>query len=666
MQEDAQRIAELRRLIDEHNYRYYTLDAPTASDAEYDRLFAELLDLEARHPELASEDSPSRRVGGPPVAAFTQVVHRVAMLSLENAFTESDILAFEERVRRFLNQSADLTYVIEPKLDGLAVELVYRDGLLIQGSTRGDGQTGEDITEQLRTVKSIPLRLFHPVNGLFEVRGEVYMENAGLIRLNEQQLRAGRQPFANPRNAAAGSLRQLDPAITASRPLKFFAYGVAAPAETGVSGQYELLSWLAELGLPVNQHTRLCPTIAEVVAGFADFAELRHTLPYEIDGMVVKVDSFQLQERLGNKIRAPRWAVACKFPAKQETTRLLAIDFQVGRTGAITPVAILEPVSVGGVMVSRATLHNQDELQRKDLRIGDTVLVQRAGDVIPEIVVAITENRTGMETPVEMPTLCPACGQPLTRPENEAVTRCQNLHCTAQRLQGLIHFTSKAGLDIDGLGRKNVEQLVENGLVNDIVDIFTLNQTALEQLDGWGPKSAENVLAAIRARTRPPLGRFLAALGIRYIGEINAATLETHFSSLEELAAAEREQLLEIEGIGDQAATSVVEFFRSERGQHLLQRLTEIGVEPVRQASATDNLPLAGMVILFTGGLATLSRDEAKKLVRENGGQVATSVTQKTTHVVAGDKAGSKIRKAQELGKQILSEEQFLSLIGSR
>ena len=665
MQEDAQRIVELRRLINEHNYRYYTLDAPTASDAEYDRLFAELLDLEARHPEMASEDSPSRRVGGPPVTSFSQVEHRVAMLSLENAFTEADILAFEERIRRFLNQKGDLAYVIEPKLDGLAVELVYRDGQLIQGSTRGDGQTGEDITEQLRTVKSIPLRLLRPVEGLFEVRGEVYMENAGLIRLNEQQLKAGRPPFANPRNAAAGSLRQLDPAVTARRPLKFFAYGVAAPAETGLSGQHELLSWLATLGLPVNQLTRFCPTIAEVVAGFAEFAELRHTLPYEIDGMVVKVDMFQLQERLGSKIRAPRWAVACKFPAKQETTRLLDVEFQVGRTGAITPVAILDPVSVGGVMVSRATLHNQDELQRKDLRIGDTVLVQRAGDVIPEIVMAITENRTGKETPVTMPTLCPACGQPLTRPEDEAVTRCQNLHCTAQRLQGLIHFASKAGLDIDGLGRKNVEQLVETGLVGDIPDIFTLDQAALEQLDGWGSKSAENVLAAIRNKTRPPLGRFLAALGIRYIGEINATTLEAHFSSLAELAAAEREQLLEIEGIGEQAAASVVEFFRSERGQRLLQRLAEIGVEPVRPESAAGDLPLAGMVVLFTGGLATLSRDEAKKLVRENGGQVATSVTQKTTHVVAGDKAGSKIRKAEELGKQILSEEQFLSLIAS-
>ncbi len=663
MQDDAQRIAELKRLINEHNYRYYNLDTPTVSDSEYDRLFAELLALEARHPGLASEDSPTRRIGSPPVAAFSHVEHRIAMLSLENAFSEADILAFEERILRYLNQPEGPAYVIEPKLDGLAVELVYRQGILVQGSTRGDGLTGEDITDQIRTVKSIPLRLRRPVDGLLEVRGEVYMEHAGLARLNEQQLRAGRPPFANPRNAAAGSLRQLDPAITATRPLKFFAYGVAAPTETGFAGQHELLSWLATLGLPVNGLTRLCPSIAEVVAGFGEFAGLRQTLPYEIDGMVAKVDSFRLQDRLGNKARAPRWAIACKFPARQETTRLLAVEFQVGRTGAITPVAILEPVSVGGVTVSRATLHNQDELQRKDLRIGDTVLVQRAGDVIPEVVMAITENRNGSETPIAMPSLCPACDQPLTRPDGEAITRCQNLHCTAQRLQGLIHFTSKAGLDIDGLGRKNVEQLVEIGMVSDIPDIFTLDQAALAQLDGWGARSAEHVVAAIREKSRPPLGRLLAALGIRYIGEITAAALETHFSSLSELAAASREQLLEIEGVGEQAATSLFDFFRSERGLHLLQRLAEIGVQPERPASAAGDLPLAGMVILFTGSLATLSRDEAKKLVRENGGQVATSVTHKTTHVVAGDKAGSKIRKAEERGKQILSEQQFLSLI---
>jgi len=663
--QDAQRIRELRRQLNEHSHRYYTLDAPIISDAEYDRLFQELLDLEARHPELVTEDSPSRRIGGAPLGSFVQVQHRLPMLSLENAFTDADILAFEERLLRFLNLTDRPTYVIEPKLDGLAVELVYHDGLLIQGSTRGDGQTGEEITDQIRTVKSIPLRLHHPTPGLLEVRGEVYMENDGLASLNEQQLQNGRPPFANPRNAAAGSLRQLDPTVTARRPLKFFAYGVATPKDSGCSGQYELLDYLATLGLPVNRLTRRCPTIAEVIAGFAEFAALRHSLPYEIDGMVIKVDSFQLQERLGSKVRAPRWAIACKFPPKQETTRLVAVEFQVGRTGAITPVAILEPVTVGGVTVSRATLHNQDELARKDLRIGDTVLVQRAGDVIPEIVMAITEKRDGSEAPVVMPTLCPACGQSLTRPEGEAVTRCQNLHCTAQRLQGLIHFASKAGLDIEGLGRKNIEQLLDQGLINDIPDIYTLEQGSLANLDGWGARSAENLIAAIRAKTRPPLGRFLAALGIRYIGEISAGVLEAHFPSLAQLRQATREQLLEIEGIGEQAAASIIDFFGSRRGRELLQRLEAIGVEPVPTAVDTSSQPLAGHVILFTGSLQSMSRDEAKKLVREHGGQIATSVTQKTTHIVAGDKPGSKIRKAEELGKQILSEEQFLSLIGS-
>ncbi|KGO33252.1 MAG: NAD-dependent DNA ligase LigA [Desulfoprunum sp.] len=664
--QDAQRILELRRLLNEHSHRYYTLDAPIISDAEYDRLFRELLELESRHPDLVTEDSPSRRIGGVPSDSFTQVRHRIPMLSLENAFTAADILAFEERLLRFLNLSEAPAYVIEPKLDGLAVELVYQDGLLTRGSTRGDGQTGEDITDQIRTVKSIPLRLHRPINGMLEVRGEVYMENDGLAQLNEQQLQAGRPPFANPRNAAAGSLRQLDPAITARRPLKFFTYGVATPQNTGCSGQYDLLDYLADLGLPVNRLTRRCPTIAEVIAGFAEFAALRHSLPYEIDGMVIKVDSFQLQERLGSKVRAPRWAIACKFAPKQETTRLVDVEFQVGRTGAITPVAILEPVNVGGVTVSRATLHNQDELTRKDLRIGDTVLIQRAGDVIPEIVMAITEQRDGSEAPVVMPTLCPACGQPLTRPAGEAVTRCQNLHCTAQRLQALIHFASKAGLDIEGLGKKNVEQLLDRGLINDIPDIYTLDQGSLENLDGWGARSAENLIAAIRAKTRPPLGRFLAALGIRYIGEISAAVLEAHFPSLARLREASREQLLEIEGIGEQAAASIIDFFDSRRGRELLQRLEAIGVEPVPAVVDTSSQPLAGHVILFTGSLQSMSRDEAKKLVKEHGGQIATAVTQKTTHIVAGDKPGSKIKKAEELGKQILSEQQFLSLIGSR
>ncbi len=659
------RIIELRRQLNEHSYRYHTLDAPLISDGEYDLLFQELLSLEALHPELVSDDSPSRRIGGPPLTGFSRVSHRSPMLSLENAFSVEDILAFAERIRRFLSQTGPITYVIEPKLDGLAVELVYQDGLLIEGSTRGDGLIGEEITAQIRTISAIPLRLRRAIAGRLEVRGEVFMENEGLARLNAQQIEIGRPRFANPRNAAAGSLRQLDPAVTAKRPLKFFAYGVSSPETTSCTGQYQLLSLLADLGLPVNRLTRACPTLDEVIAGFKELAAMRHSLDYEIDGMVIKVDSFVLQERLGSKARAPRWAVACKFAARQATTRLLSVDFQVGRTGAITPVALLEPISVGGVMVSRATLHNQDELARKDLRLGDYVLVQRAGDVIPEIVMAVAERRDGSETPITMPTACPVCSHLLKRPEGEAITRCHNPYCPAQRLRGLIHFTSKGGLDIEGLGKNYMEQLFELGLVRDIPDIYSLNRERLEILDGWGVKSAENVMAAIEAKKTPPLGRFLAALGIRFVGEITAGLLEAHFQTISQLSHAPRSQLLEIEGIGEQAATSILEFFADEQTRQMLLRLEQLGVAPTAAGKDEKNLPLSGLVVLFTGGLTALSRDEAKKRVKELGGQIATSVTQKTTHIVAGEKAGSKLQKAAELGKKVISEAEFLRLIGS-
>lgn len=658
-----ERIAELRRQLREHAHRYYVLDAPVISDGEYDALFQELLTLEKAHPHLVTADSPSQRVGGAPLDKFSQIEHRLAMLSLENAFNDDDLREFEERLLRFLSQERYLSYVAEPKLDGLAVELVYEGGALILGSTRGDGKIGEEITAQLRTVKAIPLRLRNAPPHRLEVRGEVFMGLEGLRKLNDQQFRLGRQPFANPRNAAAGSLRQLDPAITASRPLDFFAYGVSQPTETGQKTHYEMLEYLGTLGLPVNGLTRKCSTMDEVITAFHDLAAQRHALPYEIDGMVVKVDSLLLQERLGNKARAPRWAVACKFPATQATTILRTVEFQVGRTGAVTPVAILEPVNVGGVTVSRATLHNQDELQRKDLRYGDTVLIQRAGDVIPEIVKAVVENRTGSEQPITMPADCPVCRHPLARPEGEAVTRCHNPHCEAQRLRALMHFTSKAGLDIEGLGKKYVEQLFELKIIRDIPDIFTLPKERLASLEGWGEKSADNVISAVRERLNPPLGRLLAALGIRFIGEVTAALLENHFSDLEALISASREELLEVEGIGEQAASSIVDYFSDARVREMLDRLQAAGVRPVA-AQSDSGKPLAGEVILFTGSLRTISRNEAKKLVKEHGGQIATSVTQKTTMVVAGEKAGSKLAKALEMGKTIVSEAEFLQRIG--
>jgi len=657
------RIRELQELLREHAHRYYVQDNPIISDGEYDLLFRELLELEEQFPHLISADSPSRRVGGVPLEKFAQVEHRSPMLSLENAFEEADLSAFEERLLRFLNSTTPPVYVAEPKLDGLAVEIIYQDGLLVQGSTRGDGVIGEEITSQLRTIQSIPLRLRGSLQGLLEVRGEVFMSKDGFLQLNEEQIRAGKAVFANPRNAAAGSLRQLDPNITASRPLKFFTYGVSDPTATGCSTQHELLNHLQDLGLPVNSLTRRCPTISEVYRCYSNFVEIRHDLDYEIDGMVVKVDSFELQDRLGSKARAPRWAIAWKFPATQATTKLVSVEFQVGRTGAVTPVAILSPVNVGGVMVSRATLHNQDEFVRKDLRIGDTVLIQRAGDVIPEIVKPIVEQRDNRQTAITMPDRCPACNHQLDRPAGEAVTRCFNPLCPAQRIRALIHFTSKAGLDIEGLGKKIMEQLFRLGIIKSIPDIFKLEPEKLAHREGWGTKSAQNVLAAIEAKKHPPLNRFLAALGIRFVGEVTASLLEERFSTIEKLASASVEDFMEIDGIGNQAATSIVEYFADSETKMMLESLQELGVAPAVAAKKPKGLPLSGLTFLFTGTLKTLSREEAKMLVKAGGGQITTTVSSKLTHLVAGEKAGSKLKKALDLKKTVISEEDFLNML---
>ena len=657
------RISKLQQDLREHAHRYYVLDAPTITDGEYDRLFRELQDLENQFPELVDADSPTQRVGGAPLTAFAQVEHRLPMLSLENAFAESDLFAFEDRLRRYLQAQVAIAYVSEPKLDGLAVELIYERGVLVQASTRGDGTIGEDITAQIRTISAIPLRLTGKADDL-AVRGEVFMRHAGFRRLNTQQLAENKPPFANPRNAAAGSLRQLDPAITASRPLDFFAYGVASPQDTGCQTQADLLAFLSDLGIPTNPLTRRCADINEVIAAFAEMAASRHNLPYEIDGMVVKVDSLDLQERLGSKARAPRWAVAWKFPASQASTTLRDVEFQVGRTGAITPVAILEPVNVGGVLVSRATLHNQDEFLRKDLRLGDTVIVQRAGDVIPEIVKPVIELRSGEERPILMPTSCPSCSHPLERSVDEVVTRCNNSHCPAQRRRSLIHFAAKPGLDIEGLGARAVEQLFDLGLIQDIPDIFNLQVDQLAGLEGWGEKSAENLIEAIAQRKNPPLGRFLAALGIRFVGEVTAAILEERYPSLPALAAATKDELLELSGIGSQAASAIVDYFSDPTVQEMLQRLAAAKVTPQPPQQRTDRLALSGLTLVFTGSLQLLSRDEAKKLVKEHGGQLATAVTRKTTHVVAGAKAGSKLKDAEAMGKIILSEAEFIEMIG--
>ncbi|HSR36194.1 MAG TPA: NAD-dependent DNA ligase LigA, partial [Desulfurivibrionaceae bacterium] len=539
-------------------------------------------------------------------------------------------------------------YVAEPKLDGLAVELVYENGLLTLGATRGDGVTGEEITANLKTVATVPLRLRPPRQGdlpaRLAVRGEAYLSLAGFKELNAQRAQHNEPLFANPRNAAAGSLRQLDPKVTAQRPLAFFAYGVDDPAALPCRSQHELLHYLAACGFATNPHTTHCPNLDAVIAHFHHLAAIRHALPYEIDGMVAKVDDFTTQKRLGTKARSPRWAIAAKFPATQASTRLLDVIFGVGRTGAVTPVAILEPVEIGGVTVSRATLHNEDELRRKDLRLGDTVLVQRAGDVIPEVVKPVVEQRTGAESEIRMPTTCPECGQPLVRPESEAVTRCLNPACPAQRLRSLIHFTSKAGMDIEGLGKKVMEQLVREGLVQDIPDIFRLKAADLSPLDGWGEKSAAKAVDAIAARKKTTLAKLLAAIGIRHVGEVTAQLLEDHFGTLDALLHAAEADFLEVAGIGPQVAASLADFFGDPAARQMLATLQELGLSLAAPA-ATGEGRLHGTLFLFTGSLGHFSRSEAKARVKELGGQVASGMSSKVTHLVCGDKPGSKLAK---------------------
>lgn len=664
-----QRIQDLRQELNLHAHRYYVLDAPTLADAEYDRLFQELAALEKQHPELITADSPTQRVGGAPLAQFETVAHTLPMLSLENAFDNDDLVDFEVRLFRFLHSTEPISYVTEPKLDGLAVELVYEEGLFTLGSTRGDGVLGENITRNLKTIPAIPLRLLSPegtpIPKRLEVRGEVFIKLADFRKLNEERAKSGEPLFANPRNAAAGSLRQLDPKITATRPLDFYAYGVSDAKILPCTHQYDLLQYLGTLGFKINPLVHLCRNIAEAISQFTQLQGQRAELAYDIDGMVVKVNDFSLQERLGAKARSPRWAIAAKFPASQATTRLLSVEFGVGRTGAITPVAILEPVQIGGVTVSRATLHNEDELRRKGLMLGDTVLVQRAGDVIPEVVKPVVENRTGQEQTIAMPTACPECGFSLIRAGQEAITRCPNPNCPAQRVRGLIHFTGKSGMDIEGLGKKAVEQLVSQGLVQDIPDIYQLKVETLAALDGWGNKSAENAVRAIQESRNPPLAKFLAALGIRHVGEVTAQLLARHFKSLDRLVQAGETDFLQIEGIGGQMATSLVDYFQDPAVREMLDRLKELGISAQEEKhTAETSGGLTGSVFLFTGGLTHLSRHEAKARIKELGGQVATGISRKVTHVVLGDSPGSKLSKARDLGLTIITEDEFLRLIG--
>ena len=666
-----ERLHSLRDELNFHAHRYYVLDSPLISDGEYDLLFQELLELEKQFPDLVTSDSPSHRVGGATLPEFQTVEHQFPMLSLENAFEDSHLRDFELRLRRFLKTDAAFSYMAEPKLDGLAVEIIYEQGVMTMGLTRGDGRSGEVITNNLQTVASIPLKLRQPAGkplpDRIDVRGEVFLPIQSFRELNQSRQLDGEPLFANPRNAAAGSLRQLDSKITAQRPLDFFAYGVGDPTGLPCSSQNEILSYLGELGFKINPLAQSCPDIETTIAHFYNLQHARANLPYEIDGMVVKVNDLALQQRLGNKARSPRWAIAAKFPATQVTTRLVDIIFSIGRTGAVTPVAVLDPVNVGGVMVSRATLHNEDEIKRKDLRIGDTVLIQRAGDVIPEVVKPITEKRTGTEKPIRMPDLCPECRHPLTRADGEAATRCPNPHCPAQRIRTLIHFTGKAGLDIEGLGAKAVEQLMDEGIIRDLPDLYRLETDNLKNLEGWGDKSAENAIAAINRSKETTLARFIAALGIRYVGEVTAELLARNFSSVAHIRAATKESnepLVEIEGIGEQAAASIRDYLHDPSVQEMLSQLEKLGLHPqAAQSESGVGLPLHGKVLLFTGSLTSFSRSEAKARVKALGGQVASSLNKKVTHLVCGEKPGSKLGKAQELGITVLDEDTFASLI---
>ncbi len=662
--EEVRRRAEaLRRELHYHNYRYYVLDDPVISDGEYDALLRELQEIERRYPELVTPDSPTQRVGAPPLEAFEPAEHAVPMLSLENAADEAELREFDARVHRFLGTEEPIAYVCEPKFDGLAVELVYERGRLVRGSTRGDGQVGEDVTVNLRTIRTVPLVLLgEGIPSLVDVRGEVVMPVEAFRRLNREQQERGLAPFANPRNAAAGSVRQLDSSITARRPLEFFAYGVGRLEGVRVGTHWDLLGRLAAWGFRVSEHRRRLTGIDAVVAYCRSMEARRDEFPFEIDGCVVKVDSLELQERLGAKARAPRWAVAYKFPPRQATTRILDIVPSVGRTGAITPVAVLEPVEVGGVTVSRATLHNPDDVERKGILIGDWVVVQRAGDVIPEVVRPIPERRTGEERPFVMPDRCPVCGARVERPEGEVIPRCTGLNCPAQLKGRIRHFASRRAMDIEGLGTKLVDQLVDKGLVRDVADLFRLRREDLVPLERMAEKSADNLVRAIERAKDTDLGRFVYALGIRHVGEATARALAEHFGSLEALMEASEEDLLRVPDVGPEVAGSVRSFFAEPANRASIRRMLEAGVRPrpIRPPGDAAVRPLEGKTFVFTGTLSSMTRNEAKARVEALGGRVSSSVSRRTDFVVVGADPGSKADRARGLGVPMLDEAGFL------
>lgn len=659
------RIYQLRRELEHHNYQYYVLDNPVVTDQEYDNLLRELARLEDEFPEFADPNSPTQRVGARPLDAFTSVPHSVPMLSLQNAMTEEEVRDFHKRVTKLLGMD-DVEYVMEVKIDGLAVELVYIDGVFTLGSTRGDGYVGEDVTQNLRTIKAVPMRLRTdektPLPERLEVRGEVYMGRKEFLALNKRRELTGEPLFANPRNAAAGSIRQLDSRITAERKLNIFCY--AAGRVTGVtfSTHMQFLEYLSRWGFRVNfPYTKVCGTIEDVVANFAHVRSIREEMPYEIDGTVIKVNRLDYQSDLGTVSRSPRWAIAYKFEAKEEQTTIEDIIVSVGRTGALTPIALLKPVSVGGVEVSRATLHNEDEIERKDVRVGDAVIVTRAGDVIPEVVRVIDRDRPGREAPFRMPERCPVCNEEVIRPPGEAIRRCVNINCPAQIKGSIEHFASKRAMDIDGLGTKLVEQLVDRGIIRDVSDLYYIEKETLAGMERMADKSAGNIIDAIKASRKRPFARFIHALGIRQVGEHVAGLLAERFDSMERLMSADTQMLLAIPEIGPEAATSITAFFRDPKNRETISRILAAGVEFEYKKGSTGKL--TGLTFVFTGSLSGMSRDEARARVEELGAKTASSVGKKVSYVVAGEEAGSKLDKARQLGLKILSEQEFLELL---
>ena len=671
MNAPAKLVAEAKRLrerIERANHRYYVLDDPEVADSEYDEWMRRLVELETAHPELASEDSPSRRVGAPPLASFPTVRHTIPMLSLANATSEEQLREFEERIRRFLGLAGEVAYLAEHKLDGIAVELVYEQGRLVQGSTRGDGLQGEDVTANLRTIRSVPLALRRARGGppppeRLEVRGEVVISKAAFRRWNAERAERGLPEFANPRNAAAGSLRQLDPRMTAERPLEIFCHGAGEVRGFEPKTQSGFLAACRDWGLRVNPANRVCASLAEVVAYHGETEAARDRLAYEIDGIVVKVDALALQRRLGEVSRSPRWAIAWKFRPRQAETRVRAIEPSVGRTGTITPVASLEPVAVGGVTVSNASLHNMDEVERKDVRIGDWVVIERAGDVIPYVVRSLPERRTGEERRFEMPHDCPRCGGPVVRAEGEVYYRCTMPACPAKLEQRIRHFASKGAMAIDGLGEKLVAQLVEKEMVATLADLYTIRPEALAELERMGEKSAENLVAEIERSKRAPLDRLIHGLGIRHVGEATAKALADRFGAVDRFLAATEEDLLEIRDVGPEVAHAIATFLGDERNRAEIEALLAAGLSP--HAAVRKSGKLSGKRFVFTGGLATMSRHEAQRHVERLGGRIASGVSKGVDVVVAGEGAGTKLKKARELGLEILSEDEFRELVGA-